>query len=146
MACGVTTDNVTNFMRQHSGDLIRGQIHQGQTEQDMLLEILVRPFTRHNSVNSAGARGAAQTTVQQRARLNIIEGLGQGMFQTPEAQEALWTVANKAQPNERGAALAQLGKIGDSSFLSPLAKLLEKEDNPEVRFAAEQAIRLIESR
>jgi HEAT repeat protein len=78
--------------------------------------------------------------------LNIIQELGQGLFDTPEAQEALWIVASKAQPNERGAALTQLGKIGDTSFLPPLTKLLEKEDNPEVRSAAEHAIRLIESR
>jgi HEAT repeat protein len=128
------------------GDLIRGQIHQGQNEQDMLVEVLVRPFTREDLVNSAGARGAAQESIQQRARLNIIEKLGQGEFHTPEAQKALWTIADKAQPNERGAALTQLGKIGDSSFLAPLAKLLEKEENPEVRFATEQAMRLIESR
>jgi HEAT repeat protein len=51
-----------------------------------------------------------------------------------------------AQPNERGAALTQLGQIGDTSFLSPLTTLLEKEDNPEVRSAVEQAIQLIESR
>ncbi len=128
------------------GDLIRGQIHQGQNEQDMLLEVLVRPFTREDLVNSAGARSTNQATVQQRARLNIIEGLGEGVFHTPEAREALWTVASKGPPNERRAALTQLGRIGDSSFLSPLAKLLEKEDNPEVRFAGEQAIGLIESR
>jgi HEAT repeat protein len=48
--------------------------------------------------------------------------------------------------NERGAALTQLGRIGDTSFLSPLTQLLEKEDNQEVRSAGEQAIRLIESR
>jgi hypothetical protein len=128
------------------GDIIKGHIRQGQDEQDMLLEVLVRPFTSEDLVNSAGARGAAQESIQQRARLNIIEKLGQGEFHTPEAQEALWMIAHKAQPNERGAALTQLGKIGDSSFLAPLAQLLEKEDNPEVRFATEQAIRLIESR
>lgn len=128
------------------GDLIRGHLHRGMNEQDMLLEVLVRPFTRQDSVNPAGSRGATQATIQQRARLNIIQELGKGLFNTPEAQEALWTVASKAQPNERGAALTQLGKIGDPSFLSPLTKLLEKEDNPEVRSAGEHAIRLIESR
>lgn len=128
------------------GDIIRGHIRQDQNAQGMLLEVLVRPFTRKDLVNSAGARGAVQASVQQRARLNIIEKLGQGVFHTPEAQEALWTIAGKAQPNERGAALTQLGKIGDLSFLAPLANLLEKEDNPEVRFAAEHAMRLIESR
>ena len=128
------------------GDLIRGQIYQGQNEEDMLLEILLRPFTRQDLVNSAGARMAAQSTIQERARLNIIQELGQGAFHTPEAQEALWTIASKAQPNERGAAMTQLGKIGDSSFLSPLTKLLENEDNPQVRSAAEHAIRLLETR
>ncbi|MEX2490468.1 MAG: HEAT repeat domain-containing protein [Nitrospirales bacterium] len=128
------------------GDIIKGHIRQGQNKQDMLLEVLVRPFTSEDLVNSAGARGAAQETIQQRARLNIIEKLGHGVFHTPEAQATLWTMAGKAQPNERGAAITQLGKIGDSSFLAPLAKLLEKEDNQEVRFATEQAMRLIESR
>jgi hypothetical protein len=128
------------------GDLIHGYLHGGQNEQDMLLEVLVRPFTRQDLVNPAGSRGAIQVAVLQRARLNIIQELGQGLFDTPEAQEALWTVASKAQPNERGAALTQIGKIGDTSFLPPLTKLLEKEDNPEVRSAGEQAIRLIESR
>jgi hypothetical protein len=128
------------------GDLIHGYLHGGQNEQDMLLEVLVRPFTRQDLVNPAGSRGAIQVAVLQRARLNIIQELGQGLFDTPEAQEALWTVASKAQPNERGAALTQIGKIGDTSFLPPLTKLLEKEDNPEVRSAGKQAIRLIESR
>ena len=128
------------------GDLIRGQIHRGQKEQDILLEVLLRPFTHPDSVNAAGSRGATQATVQQRARLNIIQELGQGMFNMPEAQAALWTVASKAQPNERGAALTQLGKIGDPAFLPPLTTLLEKENNLEVRSAGEQAIRLIESR
>lgn len=128
------------------GDLIRGYLHREQNKQDVLLEVLVRPFSRQDSVNSAGSRGATQATVQQRARMNIIQELGQGLFNTPEAEEALWTVASKAQPNERGAALAQLGRIGDTSFLSPLTHLLEKEDNPEVRSSAEHAIRLIESR
>ncbi len=127
------------------GDLIWGQIHQGQNAQDILLEVLLRPLTRQNLVNSAGARGANQAIVQQRARLNIIQELGKGVFHTPEAQEALWAIASKAQANERVAALTQLGKIGDSSFLSPLAKLMEKEGNPEVRSAAKLAIRLIES-
>ena len=128
------------------GDLIRGHIDRDQNEQDMLLEVLVRPFTQQELVNAAGARGATQAIVQQRARLNIIQELGEGLFHTPEAQETLWMVARKAQPNERGAALTQLGKIGDASFLSPLTQLLEREDNPEVRSAAEHAIGLIESR
>ncbi len=128
------------------GDLIRGHLHRGQNKQDMLLEVLVRSFTRQDVVNPAGSRGATQATVQQRAILNIIEELGKGLFNTLEAEEALWTVASKAQSNERRAALAQLGRIGDTSFLSPLTQLLEKEDNPEVRSAAEHAIRLIESR
>jgi hypothetical protein len=128
------------------GDLIRGYLRRGQNKQDMLLEVLVRPFSRQDLVNSAGSRGATQATVQQRARMNIIKELGQGLFNTPEAEEALWTVASKAQPNERGAALAQLGRIGDTSFISPLTHLLEKENNPEVRSSAEHAIRLIESR
>ena len=128
------------------GDLIQGHIHQGQNEEDMLLEVLVRPYTQQEMVNAAGARGAAQATVQQQARLNIIQELGQGVFNTPEAREALWTVARMAQPNERGAAMAQLGKIGDTSFIPPLTRLLEKEENPEVRSAGEHAIHLIESR
>jgi hypothetical protein len=128
------------------GDLIRGQIHRGRNEEDMLLEVLVRPYSQQDMVNAAGSRGATQATVQQRARLNIIQGLGQGPFNTPEAQDVLWTVARKAKPDERGAALTQLGKIGDRSFLSPLTTLLEKEGNPEVRSAGEHAIRLIESR
>ena len=128
------------------GDLIRGYLHREQNKQDVLLEVLVRPFTRPDVVNPAGSRGATQATVQQRARLNIIQELGQGLFNTSDAHEALWTVASKAQPNERGAALTQLGRIGDTSFLSPLTQLLEKEDNPVVRSAGEQAIRLIESR
>jgi hypothetical protein len=128
------------------GDLIQGQIYRDQNEEETLLEVLVRPYTQQNVVNPAGARGATQATVQQRARLNIIQELGQGRFNTSEAQEALWTLARMAQPNERGAALTQLGQIGDTSFLSPLTTLLEKEDNPEVRSAAEQAIQLIESR
>jgi len=128
------------------GDIIQGHIHGGQNKQDMLLEILVRPFTRQDLVNAAGARGAAQAFVQQHARLNIIEQLGQGVFHTPEAQEALWTIASKAESNERRAALTQLGKIGDSSSLAPLAKLIEKEDNSDVRSVAEHAMRLIESR
>jgi hypothetical protein len=128
------------------GDLIRGHIQRGQKEQDILLEVLLRPYIYPESVNAAGSRGAVQATVQQRARLNIIQGLGLGLFDMPEAQDALWTVARQAQPNERGAALTQLGKIGDQSFLPPLTKLLEKEDNPEVRSAAEHAIGLIESR
>ena len=128
------------------GDLIRGHIHRDKNEQDMLLEVLVRPYTQQDLVNPAGSRGATQAIVQQRARLNIIQELGQGLFHTPEAQEALWTVASKAQPNERGAALTQLGKIGDRSFLPRLAKLLESEDNSEVRSAGEHAIRQIESR
>jgi hypothetical protein len=128
------------------GDLIRGQIERDRNEQDMLMEVLVRPYTQQDLVNPAGARGATQAIVQQRARLNIIQGLGQGVFDTAEAQETLWIAARKAQPNEREAALTQLGKIGDASFLPLLAKLLEKEDNPEVRSAAEHAIGLIESR
>ena len=128
------------------GDLIQGHIQRHQKDQDILMEVLLRPFTRPDEVNAAGSRGAVQAAVQQRARLNIIQGLGQGEFDTPEAQDALWTVAKKASPNERGAALTQLGKIGDRSFLSPLTTLLEKEDNPEVRSAAEHAIVLIESR
>lgn len=128
------------------GDLIRGQIHRGQTEEEALLEVLVRPYSQQDAVNPAGARGATQATVQQRARLNIIQELGQGLFHTPEAHEALWTVARKAKPNERGAAFAQLGKIGDTAFLSPLTTLLERETDPEVRSAGEHAIQLIESR
>jgi len=127
------------------GDLIRGQVHRGQDEAETLLEVLVRPYTQQDAVNSAGARGATQATVQQHARLNIIRELGQGLFHTPEAHEALWTVARKAKPNERGAAFTQLGKIGDTAFLSPLTTLLEREDDPEVRSAAEHAIHLIES-
>lgn len=128
------------------GDLIRGLIDRGQNEQDMLMEVLVRPFTQKELVNAAGARGATQAIVQQRARLNIIQELGQGAFHTLEAQAVLWTVAKKAQPNERGAAMTQLGKIGDTAFLSPLISLLEKETDPEVRSAGEHAIQLIESR
>ena len=128
------------------GDLIQGQIHRGRNEEDMLLEVLVRPYTQRKMVNAAGARGAAQATVQQQARLNIIQELGQGVFNTPEAREALWMVARTAQPDERGAAMAQLGKIGDRSFLSPLTTLLENESNPEVRSAGEHAIHLLESR
>ncbi|MCW5781721.1 MAG: hypothetical protein KIT39_00275 [Nitrospirales bacterium] len=56
----------------------------------------------------------------------------------------LWTVAKKAQPNERGAAMTQLGEIGDTRFSR--TTLLEKETDPEVRSAAEHAIQLIESR
>jgi hypothetical protein len=128
------------------GDLIRGQIYRGKSEQDMLLEVLMRPYSHQEMVNAAGSRGATQASVQKRARLNIIQELGEGLFNTPEAQEALWTVASKAQPNERGAALTQLGKIGDPSFLFPLNQLLEKEDNPVVRSAGEHAVRRIESR
>ncbi len=128
------------------GDLIRGQIERDRNEQDMLMEVLMRPYTQQDLVNPAGARGATQAIIQQRARLNIIQGLGQGVFDTAEAQETLWIAARKAQPNERVAALTQLGKIGDASFLPLLAQLLEKEDNPEVRSAAEHAIGLIESR
>ncbi|HBP88933.1 MAG TPA: HEAT repeat domain-containing protein [Nitrospirales bacterium] len=128
------------------GDLIRGHIHGGQDEEETLLEVLVRPYNQEDAVNSAGARGATQALVQQRARIKIIQGLGEGSFHTPEAQDVLWMVARKAQPNERGAALTQLGKIGDTTFLSPLTILLEKETDPEVRSAAEHAIQLIESR
>jgi hypothetical protein len=128
------------------GDLIRGHIQRGQHEEETLLEVLVRPLLHQDDVNAAGARGALQATVQQRARINIIQELGQEPFHTPEAQNALWTVAKKAQPNERGAALTQLGKIGDTAFLSPLNTLLEKETDPEVRSAAEHAIQVIESR
>jgi hypothetical protein len=128
------------------GDLIHGQLHRGRNKQDMLLEVLVRPFTQQNLVNPAGSRGANQEAILHSARLNIIQELGQGLFDTPEAQNALWTVAKTAEPNERGAALAQLGKIGDRSFIPPLTHLLEKEDNPEVRSAVEQAIQRLESR
>jgi len=128
------------------GDLIRGYIDGDQNAQDMLMEVLVRPFTQKELVNAAGARGATQAIVQQRARLKIIQELGQGAFHTPEAQAVLWTVAKKAQPTERGAAMTQLGEIGDTTFLSPLTTLLEKETDPEVRSAAEHAIQLIESR
>ena len=128
------------------GDLIRGYIDRDQNEQEMLMEVLVRPFTQKELVNAAGARGATQAIVQQRARLNIIQELGQGAFHTPEAQAVLWTVAKKAQPTERGAAMTQLGEIGDTTFLSPLTTLLEKETDPEVRSAGEHAIQLIESR
>ena len=128
------------------GDLIRGLIDRGQNEQDMLMEVLVRPFTQKELVNAAGARGATQAIVQQRARLNIIQELGQGAFHTLEAQAVLWTVAKKAQPNERGAAMTQLAEIGDTTFLSPLITLLEKETDPEVLSAGKHAIQLIESR
>lgn len=128
------------------GDLIHGQLHGGRNPQDMLMEILVRPFTDHDAVNPAGSRSSAQAIVQQRARLNIIQALGQKPFDTPEARETLWRVAKQARPDERGAAFTQLGKIGDSSFLSPLSRLLEQEDNPEVRSAAEHAIHLLEAR
>ncbi|GJL59434.1 MAG: hypothetical protein NPIRA03_22910 [Nitrospirales bacterium] len=128
------------------GDLIRGHIDRVQNEQDMLMEVLVRPFSQNELVNAAGSRGATQALVQQRARLNIIQELGEGSFQTPEAQAVLWTVAKKAQPNERGAAITQLGEIGDTTFLSPLTTLLEQETDPEVRSAAEHAIQRIESR
>lgn len=127
------------------GDLIHGSLHGSQNEEDILVEVLVRPFTEQNLVNPAGSRGSAQATVQQRARLNIIQALGQKPFDTPEAREALWMVAKQAQPDERGAAFTQLGKIGDASFLSPLTRLLEQEDNPEVRSAAEHAIHLLEA-
>ena len=128
------------------GDLIRGYIDGDQNAQDMLMEVLVRPFNQNELVNAAGARGATQAIVQQRARLKIIQELGQGAFHTPEAEAVLWTVAKKAQPNERGAAMTQLGEIGDTTYLSPLTTLLEKETDPEVRSAAEHAIHLIESR
>jgi len=128
------------------GDLIRGHIQRGQNEQDMLVEVLIRPYTNQDQVNAAGSRGSTQATVRQRARLNIIQELGQGGFDTPEARKALWIVAKEGVPNERGAALAQLGTFGDSSFLIPLADLLEHEDDPEVRSAGEQAMRQIESR
>lgn len=128
------------------GDLIQGHIHQGQKEQDVLLEVLLRPYTHPDRVNAAGSRGATQVSVQQRARLNIIQELGQGPFAMPEAQEALWTVAKKATPNEREAAMTQLGRIGDPSFLVPMSELLEKEGNPEVRSAGEHAMSLIQSR
>ncbi len=128
------------------GDLIQGQIQHGQKAQEILLEVLLRPFTHPERSNAAGARGAAQGAVKQSARLNLIQELGRGRFSMPEAQEALWTLAKKAQPNERGTAMTQLGRIGDPSFLLPMADLLEKEDNPEVRSAGEHAMSLIQSR
>lgn len=128
------------------GDLIVGQIHHGQRAQEILLEVLLRPFTHPERFNAAGSRAAVQAAVKQNARLNLIQELGQGLFNMPEAQEALWTLAQKAQPNERGAAMTQLGRIGDSSFLLPMARLLEKEENPEVRSAGEHAMSLIQSR
>jgi HEAT repeats len=128
------------------GDLIRGHIQRGQDAEETLMEVLVRPYGQQGGVNPAGARGATQATVQQHARINIIQELGQGTFHTTEAQAVLWTVAKKAQPNERGAAMTQLGEIGDTTFLSPLITLLEKETDPEVRSAGEHAIQLIESR
>jgi len=128
------------------GDLIREHLYKGQNDQDILIEVLLRPYTHPELVNAAGSRRAGQASVQQGARLNIIQGLGQGVFDTPEAREALWTLAKKALPNERGAAFTQLGKIGDRSFLPPLTALLEQQKNPEVRFAAEHALSLIESR
>lgn len=128
------------------GDLIRGRIQRGQNEQDMLVEVLIRPYTNPEQVNAAGSRGSTQAIVRQRARLNIIQELGQGAFDSSEARKALWIVAKQGVPNERGAALAQLGRIGDSSFLLPLADLLESEEDPEVRSAGEHARRQIESR
>lgn len=143
-------DTISNLEEDPSycfvGDLIQGHILRGQKEQDILLEVLLRPYTQPDRVNAAGSRGASQATVQQRARLNIIQELGQGPFSMPEAQEALWTVAKKAPPNERGAAMTQMGRIGDPSFLAPLAELLENEGNPEVRSAGEHAMSLIQSR
>ncbi len=128
------------------GDLIRGQIDLGRNKQDVLLDVLLRPITHEDSMNAAGARGANQAITQERARLNIIQALGQGTFEKPEAHQALWTIASEAQTNERTSAVTQLGKIGDSSFLSPLEKLMAKESDPGVQLAAKEAIRLIESR
>ncbi len=128
------------------GDLIWGQIHQDHNKQDILLDVLLRPLTQQNSVNAAGARGVNQAIVQQQARLNIIQELGKGTFQNPEAHQALWKIASEAQANERSAAVTQLGKIGDLSFLSPLEKLMAKESDSGVRLDTKRAIRLIESR
>ena len=128
------------------GNILWDQLQHGMNEQAALLEVLMEPYAPEKGSPIARPRNFTQAAVLERARLNAIQELGQGSFNSPEARETLWTLAKKANPNERREAISQLGEIGDHSYLAGLTELMEKEGDPEIQSTAQHAIQVIESR
>lgn len=128
------------------GDILWKQLQQNMNERDALLHILMKPYSQSPGSPAPGPRHMDQAGVLERARLNIIQALGQEPFDTDEAHDILWTLARKARHNERYEAITQIGKIGNQAFLPGLTELLQEEQESDLRSAVEHAIQVIESR
>jgi len=124
------------------GEIVKGQLWGQQQASSVLMHMLRRPYQDETGDDLDDEYGKA--FLRKRARINAIKKIRQ--WPKSQTEGILWDLAEHAIPEERSAAVNVLGSIGDTSFLPRLSYIAANDQDTTVRFAIQEAIRLIKSK
>jgi|GEM_PF-5997278 len=124
------------------GDIVKGWVEDQEPASSVLTHMLRRPYQNETGNDLDDEYGKA--FLRNKARLNTIKETRQ--WPKSQAEDILWDLAEHAIPEERSAAANVLGSIGDASFLPRLSQLAVNDPDTTVRFAIQEAIRIINSK
>lgn len=125
------------------GELLSGWLAEGLRPGDVFARVLREPPLAI-SMEGEGTHLTARHAANELARRAAIEELGR--LKHRRALETLWDLAERSTRQERNAALAAIGEVGDRRSAARLSQLLESETDPLLRATIEASLARLQER
>lgn len=119
------------------GELVQGWIT-ARNDAGAVFSKMLRQPPMTISMSGEDAQPTAQAVANQVARLDAIRELGR--TKDRRAIETLWELVGQSNQQERAAAVAAIGEIGDPGMLDRLTQLRESQPDANLRVVLERAI------
>lgn len=123
------------------GEFLKGLI-QKQADAASVLEVMLRRPYQKEEMRHPLEDDPRMESVRRGARLRAIEEMAR--LNNADTRTVLWDLTERASMEERRAAVDQLGRIGDSSFVPKLSHIAQHDPDQAVQVAAETAIARIQ--
>lgn len=125
------------------GELLSGWLADERRAGDVFAQVLREP-PMAISTEGEGSSVTARQAANELARRAAIEELGR--LKHRRALETLWDLAERSTRQERNAALAAIGEVGDRGSVPRLSRLLESESDPLLRATIEASLARLQER
>lgn len=125
------------------GELLSGWLADGRRAGDVFAQVLRDPPLTI-SMEGESSRLTARQAANELARRAAIEELGR--LKHRPALETLWDLAEHSTRQERNAALAAIGELGDAAAVARLSRWLESETDSLLRDTIEASLARLQER
>ncbi len=125
------------------GELLSGWLADGRGPGDVFAQVLREPPLAI-STEGEGSGLTARHVANELARRGAIEELGR--LEHRSALETLWDLAERSTRQERNAALAAIGEVGDRRSVARLSQMLASETDPLLRATIEASLARLQER